>query len=330
MDKKYFRLLNKDFELPDVDQWIQEIDQKISDATSGIDLTNYATEVWVNQRLSEIVMDNIDLDDLVGIATEVWVNQKISEIPLPDLTNYDTKDEITQRLAELPQVLAGDGITILNDINGNKIINANSVELFQIVDSLPDTGLPNKIYLLNNLAQGNNKYLEYLWINNLWEAIGIIEVDLSNYPTIGTVNTLIQEKIEELPEILAGDGITITEDIMGNKIINANSVELFQIVTFLPDIGLTNKIYLLANLSAGNNRYLEYIWINNVWEAVGSISVDLSNYATKNEVDEKINNIDFESKINEILADADFAVKNGQNYIIDQSDVIVINDGTWQ
>ncbi len=52
----------------------------------------------------------------------------------------------------------------------------------RIVDSLPNTGENNRIYLLKDTkGKGNNNYLEYLWIDNKWELIGPTQVDLSEY-----------------------------------------------------------------------------------------------------------------------------------------------------
>ena len=46
---------------------------------------------------------------------------------------------------------------------------------------------------------------------------------------------------------------------------------------------------MLNEKQADKNIYNEYIYINNKWELVGSTAVDLSNYYTKGEVDDKIN-----------------------------------------
>lgn len=53
----------------------------------------------------------------------------------------------------------------------------------------------------------------------------------------------------------------------------------------LPDSGEDNTIYMLPDDSgSGQNVYKEYMWINAKWEEIGDSSVDLSNYATKDEV----------------------------------------------
>ena len=52
-----------------------------------------------------------------------------------------------------------------------------------------------------------------------------------------------------------------------------------EVVDKLPTIGTPSVIYLVPK-SKGNDRnsYDEYMWINNVWELIGSTVVDLSGY----------------------------------------------------
>lgn len=53
---------------------------------------------------------------------------------------------------------------------------------YVIVDTLPEAGEDNTIYLVpKSTSKTNNYYDEYMYINNNWELIGDTEVDLSNY-----------------------------------------------------------------------------------------------------------------------------------------------------
>ena len=59
----------------------------------------------------------------------------------------------------------------------------------------------------------------------------------------------------------------------------------------LPEIGEGNKIYLVPKTGTdNNNEYDEYIYINNKWETLGTITIDLSNYYDKNEINTLLNN----------------------------------------
>lgn len=62
----------------------------------------------------------------------------------------------------------------------------------------------------------------------------------------------------------------------------------FEIVQQLPTSGEQNIIYLLPKSSSStNNVYDEYVWINNSWELIGTTAIDLSNYYTKTQADNK-------------------------------------------
>ena len=61
-----------------------------------------------------------------------------------------------------------------------------------------------------------------------------------------------------------------------------------EIVQSLPVTGDENIIYMVPKTGSGTNNYDEYMWINNAYELIGNTEVDLTNYYTKTEVDDKI------------------------------------------
>lgn len=52
---------------------------------------------------------------------------------------------------------------------------------FEIVTSLPTTGVAGTIYMISNSGTGQNIYDEYIYVNSKWEKIGTTDVDLSGY-----------------------------------------------------------------------------------------------------------------------------------------------------
>lgn len=52
---------------------------------------------------------------------------------------------------------------------------------FQVVTSLPTTGVKGTIYLVSNSGSGTNAYDEYIYVSNAWEKIGTTDIDLSGY-----------------------------------------------------------------------------------------------------------------------------------------------------
>lgn len=75
--------------------------------------------------------------------------------------------------------------TMLAQISSLKIV---------VVNSLPQTGSADTIYLLRVRQQGNDIYQEYFWVNNAWELIG--GIDLTDYYTKTEVNTLLTAKAD--------------------------------------------------------------------------------------------------------------------------------------
>ena len=60
------------------------------------------------------------------------------------------------------------------------------------VDSLPEVGEPNIIYLLPKQSNENSLYDEYMWIEEKWERVGSTGVGSDNYYT--------KEEIQQLPD----------------------------------------------------------------------------------------------------------------------------------
>jgi hypothetical protein len=70
------------------------------------------------------------------------------------------------------------------------------MNLFIVVNELPETGEPNKIYLLVQ----NDKIIEYIWVNNSWDPIGMVEFDIDNYYTKSEVTQLISAALDAAKE----------------------------------------------------------------------------------------------------------------------------------
>ena len=79
------------------------------------------------------------------------------------------------------------------DVDGEtKTYEQISMDLFVPVDKLPETGEKNKIYLV---PAENGTFDEYYWINDKWELLGNVALDLSDYPTFDQMNNAIDEAI---------------------------------------------------------------------------------------------------------------------------------------
>ena len=68
-----------------------------------------------------------------------------------------------------------------------------SLDIFIVVDTLPEEGEKNRIYLVPGQ---NGMFDEYFWNENgKWDKIGEVSIDLSNYPTFDQMNSAIDTAI---------------------------------------------------------------------------------------------------------------------------------------
>lgn len=88
--------------------------------------------------------------------------------------------------------------------NGDvKTLSQVSLDLFEPVDTLPESGDKNKIYLL---PADNGTFDEYYWTGEDWEILGSVSLDLSNYPTFDQMNNAIEEAINTaIYDVLGGE-----------------------------------------------------------------------------------------------------------------------------
>lgn len=82
-------------------------------------------------------------------------------------------------------------------------------------------------------------------------------------------------------------GLGLTEAQVNTLITNAlNSYKqsIVTIVSVLPTSGTEGFIYLVPN-DGSSTVFTTYFWEDNAWRSGGSVSIDLSNYYTKSEID---------------------------------------------
>lgn len=67
--------------------------------------------------------------------------------------------------------------------------------------------------------------------------------------------------------------------------------DIFLVVSTLPETGVENKIYIVPSEEpTSEDEFDEWIWIEGTWERIGGVSIDLSNYYTKAQSDNLLNN----------------------------------------
>lgn len=169
---------------------------------------------------------------------------------------------------------------ILKDFKNRIELSASGIKI-EVVTSLPEKGIEKTLYLLEKSSPiENNKYDEYLWINDVWEIISsnISSIDEESIKNIISKYEMTDEEVKSLvSEVLSTESFPTS----------------FSVVNTLPEIGTSNILYLVSKSSSTeNNNYDEYLWINNAWEIISSnCTIDLSNYYSKEEIDEKIKSL---------------------------------------
>lgn len=69
--------------------------------------------------------------------------------------------------------------------------NESGLKKIEIVEELPEVGEPTVLYLLARQdPEQDDYYEEYLWYDNQWEKIGTTQIDLSDYCTLSTDQTI--------------------------------------------------------------------------------------------------------------------------------------------
>ena len=199
------------------------------------------------------VIPIIDGEGKVQLDSYIWVNDAWEHLGILDidvdidLSNYYTKTEVDNLL----------------------IYKANQVQVTALANALDELGLEvdsheSKITVLQTDVETISDQ-----ILDLVEDINILETEKQN-------------------KLVAGDNITLTPVVGSDYLIKIDAnglIDIFDTVSALPLIGEENIIYfVLSNSPTTQNLYDEFVWINNNWEKLGNLDIDLTNYYTKSEI----------------------------------------------
>lgn len=134
----------------------------------------------------------------------------------PDLTVYENKIEtikvngeaktITDKSVDISvptnnnQLTNGAGYQTSSEVNSAITSAISGVTQFdyQIVESLPATGVKGTIYLISNNGTGTNIYDEYIWITDKFEKFGTAEIDLSEYVKYSSLEEITNAEIDAI------------------------------------------------------------------------------------------------------------------------------------
>lgn len=153
----------------------------ILDETSSNAIENRAVTIALQNRATK--------EDLREYAKKTDLNSKADTSVLD---NYVTATKHQQDIDTKQDILtAGRGISIINNV----ISSTLDTNIYIIVQELPESGDPNKIYLLETYDDGTPIYTEYRWdVDRGWIEQRQItpEIDLSGYLTRSDAATTYQ------------------------------------------------------------------------------------------------------------------------------------------
>lgn len=212
---------------------------------------------------------------------------------------------------ELTNIRSGMGFGKVNGIEGNG--NAQALGIYAPIESGTS----------GQLLQSNGERVAPTWVTANYASSADLETKLDinqgtentnkllNVGSDGNIafidNNYITSSVSNLENYYLKTETYTREEI--NNQINTIRTGLFKPVDVLPDVGEEGYIYLVSNSSSQGdistqaeteNVRDEYIWIaaDNKYEYIGSTSIDLTGYYTKEETDNKfvskqLNNIEF-------------------------------------
>ena len=147
-----------------------------------------------------------------GVAT-LDATGKVPQSQLPESSSGGlTEDEVRQivedettDISEKADKNAEDIVSALAEAKAYTDAELAAFDFIKIVSTLPDPGLPNRIYLVPQPSrESTDFFVEYLWVNKgteeipvwAWEYVGTkqVEIDLTNYYTKAEVAEKYLEK----------------------------------------------------------------------------------------------------------------------------------------
>lgn len=279
--------INAEIEQPEeLPTWIEMADQKLLEIDDAIDEAN-----------------TLDIDaEKVATTTTITITKKdgtTKEIEIED--GVDGQDAKINGVNTLT-LEAGDNIT-LNQEGSTLTISSEAGNIdYEELENLPK---------INNVELKGNKTTSDLGIvipdvsNFITKDVNNLTYytktsDLSNVATSGNYNDLtnkpdlsqyITKSVNDLINYYKKSETYTQAEI--NALIGAISTLNLLVVQTLPteDISATTIYLVPRSTSETNNIYDEYIYVSNAWEKIGSTDIDLSNYYTKTQVDDLLDNV---------------------------------------
>lgn len=169
------------------------------------------------------------------------------------------------------------------ELRHNSVINYLLHDNIRIVDRLPTTDIEeDKIYITPETVE----LLDY-------EELPNANININDYYTKAKVNQLLSDYVTltVLNELLNGkadSSVTYTKSEVNNLLTN---LSIYRVVDNLPTNDIEeNKLYLTPNNDGGSEDNFDiYLFVDDGWEKLDSVSLDLSDYVTVDVFEDGLN-----------------------------------------
>ena len=181
----------------------------------------------------------------------------------------------------------GDPLTGIVEVEGNRYVNITS-EFVQNKDNYWELVLPSSIS-----GGGSAGGFKKVQVNNS-------EIDSVNYDSFKIKNgngielecrnnEIVINRLSEIDDTNSSSTTTWSSEKI-NSVISAFSANTFLVVDELPTTDIDPRVIYIVPKEGGESPNLreEYVYINGNWELIGSTEVDLSNYYTIQDVNNKL------------------------------------------
>lgn len=174
-----------------------------------------------------------------------------------------TKAEYTQALLDMPRTV-------------NYIKNTDDVPTKDSTNLVKSGGawraIEDVIEKVDGLKESNNNKFD------------VIDLALDNIRHAEIPNQIKESIVDNLESSCDHKSLSAQQGkVLKDMIDNLANVR-FKVVDELPFIGEENVIYLLKKEGTDNDLHDEYVYIDDDWEKIGNNEIDLSNYATKDDL----------------------------------------------
>lgn len=227
-----------------------------------------------------------EINDNVASATSLYSSQKIDDLIRGLGMNIIDGGDVPSPIEIPSDVISQITNTIINKIESGEIAipsEGETIDYSQIYQ-----------YIDNNLPTINNGRLN-VTINGvaaLTQNGNLLPVG-SNYFSANQsdnydLDIIVPEVIDFIDDTTEVNNKTWSSQKIKNEIIANGSLRMVVLGddSDLPSSGEANTIYFkrATDSEEGDNKYYEWVWVNDSWENIGKQVIDLSNYALKSEI----------------------------------------------